>query len=174
MLAAAPRLLWRHRRDIFISWDFVVSVGIGVAVGLRLPEKLDEAVLSSIAIGAVQLGAALLGVVLAGLAILAAFFESKHLLLLSKAGGGLSRDLFPFWFAGLITVIAALVGLVGLLATPLALPTKPLALAMVFTYTWALLAVFGLIRFVADHALFRAESVDAESGQSSAAGRFVE
>jgi hypothetical protein len=111
-----------------------------------------------------QAAAALLGIVLAALAVIVAFLGDAYLTFLTSNADDPSRDpdyeelhrlVFVFWFTCVASVLAVLACSASVWLLTRAVDPRLITAASTFFFLWALLACLGLVRFVAQHLLFR-------------------
>lgn len=112
------KLLWAYRRGIFLQWDLVLSLVVGLVLGILPGPQNLQARYDLILATETTLVVGILGLILAGLSLLFVFLNDEMLSVLDSVDHGLAEDFFPFSFTGCLALLTTIWALCFLVLAP--------------------------------------------------------
>ncbi|MDP3064795.1 MAG: hypothetical protein Q8O40_16585 [Chloroflexota bacterium] len=142
------------------DWSLWVTLALSFAVAFIGDEKTLRSASVEVGSTQVQIGTAFLGIVLAGLAILIVFLDEKYIALLEQVGSGFDADLWPFKYTAFIAVVCAAFGYtLMVLGNPTTLVFRLVFAFSLWSFSYLLLTMLDLVRFIAEHAKTRMKHI---------------
>lgn len=162
--------LVRKYKSLAFGTELPLSVAFGFVAFVAFPTGEHDDVLLGVLYAELQAAAGLLGIVLAALAVVVAFLGDSYIAFLTQSKAPqtepdfeeIHRLVFVFWFTCVAAVLAVFAALASTWLVARDTDRHLVAGFSTFFFAWALLASLGLVRFVAQHLLFRAAHAEME------------
>lgn len=125
-------------------------------------EPILRTAMNNIGQAMVNLSSALLGIVIAGLAIFIVFLDKKYVALLKRVTD-IEKNLWPFKWVAMLTVLSLILGMVLLIiGNPPTLIFRIIIGFALWSYFYLLLEIYWLIKFLTGHLKVRAKQIELE------------